>query len=240
VGWALDPRAAAPLPATIGALLFFALVAAWPLPAAPASPRLPALREARGLLAAPSYALFLGVSLLAQTAHAGYDLCFSLHLRDRGASDARIGAAWAVGVVFEVVLMAFAAPICARFSPPALLLVALLGSSARWLLLATVGSVTVLCLLQPLHALSFALWWVASLEYIRRRAPAGALATAQGLFSAATALGSVVGMLAWGALYRRAGGAAVFGAAAAVALLGALSTALFRKTFAPSSRPGYP
>ena len=43
-----------------------------------------------------------------------------------------------------------------------------------------------------------------------------ALSTAQGLFTAATAAGSVLGMPLWGALYRRAGGEATFAAASLV------------------------
>jgi PPP family 3-phenylpropionic acid transporter len=158
-----------------------------------------------------------------------YDLCFSLHLRDRGASDARIGVAWAVGVVFEVALMASSDRLFARFSPPRLVLAAVAGAAVRWALIASVPSVTVLCFLQPLHAISFGLWWVASLAYVRERAPSGALATAQGLFSAATALGSVAGMLAWGTVYRSAGGAAVFGGAAAVGLVGASVAAAWQR-----------
>jgi MFS transporter, PPP family, 3-phenylpropionic acid transporter len=222
VAHSLDPRASVPLPATIAALLLIAFLSAWTLPAKPSSPRLPVAREARALLAAPSFALFLVVSTLAQMTHAGYDLCFSLHLRDLGVLDARIGVAWGIGVVSEVVLMAFAERLCARFSAPRLLAFALLGAAARWALLASLRSLPVLLALQPLHALSFGLWWVASVAFVKERAPAQALATAQGLFSAAIAVGSVAGMLVWGAVYRRAGGAAVFGAAGAIALAGAL------------------
>lgn len=218
VGRHADLHAPATLPAITAALLGAAALAAWTLPAAPTTPRLPIVREARALVAAPDFGRFLVVSLLAQVAHAGYDLCFSLHLRDLGAGGAVIGVAWALGVVVEIVLMAFAEPLVARFSAPRLLALALLGATARWTLLAGVRSLPVLLALQPLHALSFALWWVASVAYTRERAPVHALATAQGLFSAAVAGGSVVGMLAWGAVYRRAGGGAVYGAAAVIAL----------------------
>src|SRR5262249_24815918 len=128
------------------------------------------------------------------------------------------GLAWAVGVIFEVALMAVAERLLTRFSAPSLVAFALLGASSRWVLLASVRSFAVLLALQPLHALSYSLWWVASLAYVKGPAPAHALATAQGLFLAAVAAGSVSGMLAWGTIYRRAGGVVVFGAAAAIAL----------------------
>ena len=63
--------------------------------------------------------------------------------------------------------------------------------------------------------------WLASLAYVQQSAPPGALATAQGLFSAAVAAGSVLGMPMWGALYRRAGGAITFELAALVSIAAA-------------------
>jgi MFS transporter, PPP family, 3-phenylpropionic acid transporter len=213
----LDPAAPAALPGAVAAALLVSLVAAWGLPTSSGAPRLPVAGEARALLGAADYRVFLLVSLLAQTAHASYDLCFTLHLLDLGAGGALVGAAWAAGVVFEVALMAFSDRLLARSPAPRILALTLLGAAARWALIARVRSLPALLALQPLHAVSFALWWVASLRYVKDRAPARALATAQGLFMAATALGSVTGMLAWGPLYRRAGGGPTFGAAAIVA-----------------------
>ncbi len=245
-GRLLDPGAGAPLPATIAALLLCAFLAALPLPARPEPSRLPAAPEARTLLVAPPFAIFLVVSCLGQVAHSGYDLCFSLHLRDLGAAS-ETGLAWAIGTLCEVVLLRFAGPLLARYGAPRLVALALLGAAARWALLASVRSVPVLLALQPLHAVSFALWWVASVAYVKERAPAHALAAAQGLFSAAVGAGSVVGMLAWGAIYRRAGGASVFGVAAAIALCAAILAAIWSrpglrveplKSIAPPGAPG--
>ncbi len=233
VGRALDPRAGAPLPAVVAALLFVAFLAAIPLPARPPSPRLPVGREARALLASPPYVLFLAISTFAQIAHAAYDLCFSLHLRDLGASDTLTGVAWATGVVFEIALMAFAERILARFSAPRLVAFAIAGAAVRWSILAVVRSVPALLALAPLHAVSFGLCWVASLAYVKARAPAHALATAQGLFSAAVAAGSVAGMVTWGAVYRRAGGGAVFAGAAAVSLGASILAAAWARRAAP-------
>jgi PPP family 3-phenylpropionic acid transporter len=222
-GRVIDPSAPAALPAVVAGALFLALLAAWRLPAKREAARLPVLGEARALLIAPDFARFLAFAFLAQGANASYDLCFSLHLRDLGASDTRTGVAWALGVFFEIVLMAGADRLLARHPAPVLLAASLLGAAGRWALLAAVPSLPVLFALQPLHAISFALWWVCSVAYTKERAPAHALAAAQGLFTAAAGAGSVAGMLAWGLVYRRTGGAAaVFGGAAVVALLAGL------------------
>jgi MFS transporter, PPP family, 3-phenylpropionic acid transporter len=220
-GRAIDPRAGPTLPATIAGLLLVAFFAAFWLPGRPAVRGLPVAREARALLSAPDFATFLAVAVLAQLAHVSYDLCFSLHLRDLGATGTAIGFVWATGVAFEVALMVFAERVVARFSAPRLLAFALAGAAARWALLSVVRSLPVLLALQPLHAISFGVWWVASVAYAKARAPAHALATAQGLFAAAAAVGAVTGNVVWSALYHRAGGGVVFAAASATALLAA-------------------
>jgi PPP family 3-phenylpropionic acid transporter len=217
----LDPTAPAALPLAIAAPLFAALLAAWTLPAKSLAPTLPAASAVSTLLARTDLRLFFGASFLAQIAHSSYDLCFTLHLRDLGASDGLVGISWATGVLSEVAIMAGSAWIFRRFTPPWLLFAAFVGAALRWALIASVASIPALLALQPLHALSFGLMWLASLAYVKESAPRAALATAQGLFSAALAAGSVLGMPLWGALYRRAGGSITFEAAAVVSVAAA-------------------
>lgn len=214
----LDPTAPAALPLAIAAPLLAALLVAWTLPAKSLASTLPAASAASSLLARADLRLFFGASFLAQIAHSSYDLCFTLHLRDLGASDGLVGISWAIGVTSEVALMAGSALIFRRFTPPWLLVAAFVGAGLRWALIASVASIPALLALQPLHGLSFALMWLASLAYVKESAPRAALATAQGLFSAAMAAGSVLGMPLWGALYRRAGGSITFEVAALVSL----------------------
>lgn len=221
-GRTVDPTSPSALPIAVSAALFAALLASWAIPARASAPPVPALAHARALLRSPFFRRFLLVAFLSQIAHSCYDLCFSLHLRDRGASDDRVGLAWGLGVVAEVALMAGSAPLFRRAPASRLLALALLGASLRWALVAFVPSVSALLVLQPLHALSFALMWITCLTITRERAPVGALATAQGLFSAVIAAGGVSGMMVWGALYRGAGGAFTFTCASAIAALGFL------------------
>jgi PPP family 3-phenylpropionic acid transporter len=248
VGRALDPQAAVPLPACVAFLLFVTFLASLPLPGRPGPARLPVAAETPALLRSPSFVVFLAISFLAYAAHSSYDLCFSLHLRDLGAADRTTGLCWAAGTFFEVVLLRFGDRICARFSPPRLLVFALAGAAGRWTIFTLVRSVPVLLALSPLHAVSFATWWLASVAHVKARAPAHALAAAQGLFAASMGAGTVLGMLVWGPLYRRAGGEAVFAVAAAVSLSAAIlavgwsawteSASARRKTFDPPHRAG--
>ena len=100
------------------------------------------------------------------------------------------------------------------------------GTALRWLLMATVQSLPVLLALQLLHAVSFALMWLSSMELVKEFSTPRTLATAQGLFVAACASGSVAGMLVWGPLYRSSGGSWVFVCAAAASVISLIVNAL--------------
>ncbi len=191
-----------------------------PLQAGERLPPRPAPGQLARLLRDGDFRVFLACGFLGEAAQSSYNLCYSLHLRDLGASDTLVGAAWAIGVFFEIVLMSRDGRILQGTSPPVALALAQVIAAARWLLTGLIPSPVALLFLQPLHALSFALVWVTSVRFVRDRAPPGALATAQGLFTASFGLGAVTGMLTWGAVYGRAGGSTTFGAAALISLCG--------------------
>jgi PPP family 3-phenylpropionic acid transporter len=113
-----------------------------------------------------------------------------------------------------VLMMACAAPLFRAFSAASLLAFSLGSASLRWAAIAVVRSSAVLLALQPLHALSFGLAWLASVSYVSRRFPSQALGSAQGLLSTAVGAGSVVGMVSWGSVYEHGGSAMVFTGAA--------------------------
>ena len=225
VGRALDVRALAPLPlfllAATGAT--FAVSFALDAPAPPRAPDIGA--PLRTLLRDRAFSVFLAASFLGFGAHAAYDICFSLHLQRLGVGAGWVGAAWAIGTLAEVGLMAVSGRLLAVVPASRLLVIASAGGAARWALLATVRDVPVLLALQPLHAVSFALFWVTSIDHVRRLAPREILATAQGVFNAAGAAGTVAGMLVWGAIFEAYGGPPTFAGAAGAAALAALAAA---------------
>jgi PPP family 3-phenylpropionic acid transporter len=226
VVWAgafVDLRRARQLPFVITAALALTLVVSMWLPARAARLPLPVAQDAAKLSRSPDFLLFLLQSFLWCAAHVSYDLCFSMHLADIGASTFEIGLCWAIGVVAEIVLMSLAHLLFVRFKVTKLLFWALTITAGRLVVIAHTRSIPALLLLSPLHAFTFGLYWVASLEYVRQRIPSHVLATAQSLLAAAVALGSVLGILAWGPLFSARGGSSVFTAAAAVAALGSIA-----------------
>ncbi len=213
----VDTREVMPFPLVISAGLFAALLASLGIPARAELRRRGDRHFALELLGSTDFKVFLVAAFLGQCAHASYDLCFTLYLFDLGLSRSAVGLAWAVGTACEVALMASAGRSLRAFAPASLLAFALGAAALRWAIIASVRSLSVLLVLQPLHALSFGLMWLSAVAYAQQQAPAGSLGTAQGLLSTALGAGSVAGMLLWGATYHRGGGALVFATAAGVA-----------------------
>lgn len=201
------------LPACLAALLGATHMSSFALPSRSALPRGPTFAGFWHLVRASRFRAVLATAVLGHGAHVAYELCLSLRLRDMGASGTWIGVAWTVATLFEVLLMAWSRRLFVRFSAAWLLAFSLLCCIARWLFLWQVESLFWLMLLQPAHALTFGLRWVASVALVAELRPEGSLATAQGLFLACTALGSATGMLVWGTLYDRVGSGVFLGAA---------------------------
>ncbi len=240
-GSLLDAASVIELPLAMTVGLSIALITAFALPPSSGPPPRPAWADARRLLKTPPFRWLLLTVFLWQAGHASYDLGISLHLYDLGAAGSTVGAAWSIGVVAEIAVMAASSALLRRLGAANLLLLGVAGSAVRWWAISSTDSVAQLLWLQPLHGLSFGAVWVAALELVRRRAPAHIWASAQGLSSAAMATGATAGMLVWGPVYERAGGAALFGFAAIVATAASVMALLARHDrgaeLAPSLQP---
>src|SRR4029079_16655415 len=97
-----------------------------------------------------------------------------------------------------------------------------------WTLLAhLVSPVAILCL-QPLHGITFGLFWVSGVPVARDRG-AGAPTAAQGLFSAAVGVGSLGGMNLAGTLFERGGGTLLYTASGGCAAAGRLCAIVYAR-----------
>jgi PPP family 3-phenylpropionic acid transporter len=226
-GRVINPSSAAAFPAAVAAPLLLAVLATFALPDIE-QPRSMSLRtEARALAASPDIPIFLVTVFAAEIALSSYDVGFALRLGELGASTTFIGAAWALGVASEIALMAASGWLIRRFTSSRLIVVALLFAALRCALLATLKSLPLIAAVQPLHAVSVALFWISCVSYVKARVAPEAMASAQGLFAAVAAAGTVTGMLLWGTLYRIGGGEMTFGIAAVIALFATIFAVLW-------------
>src|SRR3954453_1506011 len=144
-----------------------------------------------------------------QASHQLYYGFGTLYWRGLGLSDTVIGILWAEGVVAEIALFWYGAPVVARLGPLGLLALGGLGGIVRWSLMGLVPGLPAAAALQLLHALTFGASHLGAMYMLARSVPPGAAASAQSLYAALSAgLGSGLVMLAARALYAAYGGRA--------------------------------
>jgi len=165
----------------------------------------------------------LAASFVMQVSHGAYYGFYSLYLVEIGFSGWQIGAFWVLGVVAEIVLMWKWARPLQQASPARVLGGCLLLAAIRWFGIGWFVSWLPLLLLQLLHAASFAAFHLSAVTWVKRLAPVGRHAAAQGWYSASGfGLGSAVGIMGCGMIAEYSGYAAAFYVCAGVALLGML------------------
>ncbi len=159
---------------------------------------------------------------LIQVSHAVFYGFGTIHWRAAGHSEATIGWLWAEGVIAEVLLFMWGAKLIGRIGNRHLIMVAGVLAVLRWLLNGLSSDLPLLVITQALHAGSFALTYLATLDYLRATTPPALQASAQGFYSAiglAPLFGLMTPLSGW--LYGNVQGQAFF-AMAALAAAGTL------------------
>ena len=198
-----------------------------------------AMPEQRGGGAAPTapilsvlgdrqFRLMVYATTAVHGAHAVFYGFSTLHWLSAGITEWVIGMLWAGGVIAEVILFAWNAPLVRRIGPVGLLGAAAVAGVVRWSVLALTTEVWALALAQCLHALTFGAMHLGAMVFIARTVPAGSSNTAQALFAATTnGLGLGAGLLLAGVLYT-AWGAGAYWVCAAVSGLGFVAVLAMR------------
>jgi len=229
-GWAIG-RFGAPVTlwAILGLLvLVLGAVLALPEVRVPAAERRPGAM--RALLAEPSFLLFAAAASLVQSSHAVLYAFGTLDWQARGIGEGAIGVLWATGVVAEIVLFWLARPLLLRIGVAGMLLLAAGAAVLRWVASAFVDAYLGILALQVLHAFTFGATHLAAMHFLQRAVPAGAAASAQSLYAAASGgIAMGLAMLLAGRLYADAGSFAYLAMAAQAAVGGALALALGRR-----------
>ena len=130
----------------------------------------------------PAFLAVLVAGGLIQASHAGLYGFATLTWQQRGFDETTIGALWAVGVIAEIILFAFAARIPGRVQPVGLLVAGGLLGVVRWGLFVVDTPVAATALVQVMHAGSFALAHLGMMRFIREMVPEERSASAQGTY----------------------------------------------------------
>jgi len=133
------------------------------------------------------------------------------YMKELNASEASMGLAITLSTVAEVPVLYFGNRLINRFRSGPLLMAAMVITGARLLLFFFAVTPNLVLGLQLLNGLTFPLMWLSGVAYAHEHAPAGLVATAQGLFGAMVyGFGSAVGGFAGGPLFAAIGGRATY------------------------------
>ncbi len=165
--------------------------------------------------------LFLAIGLLMQASHGTFYTFFTIHLSNLGYSNSAAGFFWALGVLCEVGMFYFMHRVFAKMTVQWVLTASFAIACLRWLLLAVASDyVAVLIFTQMLHAVTFAAWHAASMQFIHEHFPKHMKHRGQALHgSLCFALGTAVGGLIAGFVWEHYGAAMAWSSAAAMAAL---------------------
>jgi PPP family 3-phenylpropionic acid transporter len=226
--YALDYWGTRALPWTAGALLVCVVWAAFRMREVPRQahagppPVLLAVLRRREVLA------FFASSALMVSAHTSLYTFYSLYLERAGYSKTVIGAMWSLGVVAEVLLFYYQAPLLKRWGAQRLLMLtfaaatirfAMIGAGAHWLAL--------LILAQLLHAATFALHHSSSVMAMQRWFSGPLQARGQALYiSISYGVGGSLGGLGLSLCWERLGPESVYYVASGLAAGAAVAAAL--------------
>jgi len=171
-------------------------------------------------------ATFLWLSLfLMQVSFGAFYNFFTIYETDHGISLEIVSYLWAFGVICEIVLFYFQAPIFKHFNLVTLVKIAILATAFRWLLLFLFpDSLAISFASQSLHAFSFALHHTAAISLLYTLYRDKKLA-AQFYYGFSFGLGGFVGALLAGYFY----GEYLYLYASLIALLSLLSFSFFKE-----------
>ena len=183
----------------------------------------PSFRSALELARKPEVLLFLCATSLHWIACAPYHGSLAPHVRDLHLPPWVVGVSASVGVGSEIVVMMTWDRWSRLVSTKKLLIAVFVVSSVRWALMAIASNPWLLIAAAAIHGFTFGAFYLASVDWMVKRAPGSLRATGQTLFAAATfGIGGVVGYRVSGSLYDVLGGHGLFALASVMALLPAV------------------
>ena len=170
-----------PLLMTIGAICLFISIVLMP-----SIKSLPARKKVStyALLKNRNFFPFLLACGAIQSSHGLYYGFSTIYWKSIGISETIIGALWAEGVVFEIILLAYFYKFRLYTSPKFYLVIAGSLAIVRWGLMVYADNILFIAIIQTLHAFTFGLTHLAAIYFISQVMPARSQAKCQALYSA--------------------------------------------------------
>ncbi|MEC5396568.1 MFS transporter [Uliginosibacterium sp. H1] len=208
----------------IGLLAAIVIAALW-VPEAPVCPRAHAERSLWAVLRQREVKAFLLAAFFMSAAHGAFYVFFSIHLVEAGYSKTSVGLLWTLGVLAEIVVFTFAAPLLRRWSSRGILLACFAIGIVRFLLMGWwVESVLLMVLAQLMHAATFGAYHAAAVSTVHRWFGERNQAQGQALYgSLSFGGGGILGAVASGAAWESWGAGMTFSLGSFFALAGLIA-----------------
>lgn len=227
-GWIISAAGMGVIFPLYALLLGSGLLFAWRFRVSEASIGIKLGRNLHLLFSNRRWLLFLGMVWAAGAGLAMLNNFYFIFLKEIGTSDGLLGVALALGILSEIPVMLYSNRLLKRFEAVGLLMIAAIIIILRILAYSLAVSPGQALALQLLQGPTFALVWVAGVEFASQIAPKGMGATAQGVFSGIfSGLGFASGSVLGGVLFGAYGVRIMYQCAAGVVLAGLLLFVLF-------------
>jgi len=223
--YALDHYGIVALPAIAAALLVLTILASFRLHDVPRQRHKEVPLPLLTLLRRREVIAFFSSTALMVAAHTSLYTFYSLYLERNGYSKTVIGAMWSLGVLAEVALFYFQAPLLRRWRPMSLMYLTLLLAMARFVMIGAAAHLLwLLIAAQLLHAATFALHHSSSVMTLQRWFSGPLQARGQALYmSLSYGIGGSLGGLFLAQWWELAGPASVYYVAALLCALSLLA-----------------
>ncbi len=166
---------------------------------------------------------FLLLVLVVSIPHRMNDVMISLVLIDLGATAKGLGMAWFFAAASEIPTFALLGRYLYRYNEMTIMLLAALLYTVRWFVVGAVENPNILIALQASHSITFAVFWIAAIQYLVRLVPEEFGSTGQAILSSIfLGLAGIVGGIGGGWIMDVWGKAYLYNTGAAICLLGAL------------------
>jgi PPP family 3-phenylpropionic acid transporter len=157
------------------------------------------------------FVLFIAACALIQSTHSIYYGFGTIHWKNAGFDEITIGALWAEGVLAEIILFIYGTKLIAKLGSSQLILLGGLAAIIRWTITGLSDDLSVLVVLQALHAFTFGATHLGAMHYISDTVTPNQSATAQSLYAVAVSgVGMAIGLALSGKLYATFSGGAYF------------------------------
>jgi MFS transporter, PPP family, 3-phenylpropionic acid transporter len=145
----------------------------------------------------------------------------AVYFHDLGYTESTIGLLIAIGAMAEAIVFFTFRQFSAKIDLRAMIVLSCIVSVARWASMTYAPSFAVMCVLQSLHGICYALGFIACVTYVGKNTPAENAAESQSLFTVMQLITSIATVSLFGNLYGTEG-AQAFWWLASIAAVGSL------------------